>query len=67
MAANFSGSWDRGKGEGGRKKGEGCCLRVMAVEGEGERELAWGGVEGRENEEIGCPERESGREKNEEE
>lgn len=34
---------------------------------EGERELAWGGVEGRENEEIGCPERESGRKKNEEE
>lgn len=42
-------------------------MRVMAVEGEGEREMAWGGVEGRENEEIGCPERESGRKKNEEE
>lgn len=38
-------------------------MRVMAVEGEGERELAWGGVEGRENEEIGCPESESGRKK----
>ncbi|KAA8587258.1 hypothetical protein FQN60_016686 [Etheostoma spectabile] len=65
MAANSTGSWDRGMGEGKRERGgrrregEGGGWRG----GVGNRGGGRGKARNREEEEIGCPESESGREK----